>query len=91
MGKDLDGAKKNRAVVMQEFENLKAELDTLPPRIKQAVKDKDVYEVLHIATNYIGEPIEQLPRFWLYVWPVKYAAISWMVYTLAANGLLPWQ
>lgn len=77
---NLDGPKKNRAVVRSEFNALRAELATLPPRLKQAAKEKDILEFLHTATNYIGEPIDQMPRFWLYTWAPKWALVAFLIW-----------
>ncbi|MEM9151631.1 MAG: hypothetical protein AAGB19_14415, partial [Cyanobacteria bacterium P01_F01_bin.3] len=80
---DLDGPDKNRAVVAQQFDDLKAELATIPPRLAAAWRDRDVLEFLHTLSNYLEEPIDKLPRFWFYTWPLKWGAVGliiWIAY-----------
>jgi len=75
-----DGIEKNLSVVAEEFKELWKELETLPPRVKMAWSLKRYGELFHVLSNFIGEPIDKLPRFWLYVWPLKYALILWLIF-----------
>ena len=76
-----DGASKNLDVVREEFEELREELATVGARLEIEWKKRDFknwrwyYELFHIASNYVGEPIDKLPRFWLYVWLVRWPPI----------------
>ena len=75
-----DGIRKNIEVVAQEFRDLKEELATLPPRLKMAYKLKKPGEFFHILSNYLGEPIDYLPRFWFYTWLPKWALVAYLIW-----------
>ena len=80
MDKNLDGWRKNLAVVIEGFEEAKKEWKDTVPKLKEAFESKDYKDFFHHLSDFRGAGTEHLWRLHFYLFWPKWAIVALLIW-----------